>query len=1081
MEFIADLHIHSHYSRATSRECSPEKLDFWARRKGINLLGTGDFTHRAWRSELSEKLLSTGDGFYLLKDEYREPGRFSEVPVRFVVSGEISSIYKKNGRTRKVHNLILLPSLEAAEKLSLRLETVGNLHSDGRPILGLDSKILLDMTLTTCPDALFIPAHIWTPHFSVLGANSGFDSIDECYEDLSEHIYAVETGLSSDPPMNWRLSDLDRFALVSNSDAHSPANLAREANVFDSACTYPALYNALEKNDRSAFRGTVEFFPEEGKYHFDGHRNCGVQWEPSTTIAAGGICPVCGRKLTVGVLHRAEVLADRPEDFKPDGAREFISLTSLPTIIGASIGCGSASGKVVCTYEDMLGKLGAELSILRSVPIGDIKTVAGGLIAEGVRRVREGNLRLSAGYDGEYGVIEIFSELERREFTGQTVLFADLFTAKPVNRNRQSLTDRQSQNGGKKQDAGTENTAVDLDPYQHEAVTSGNGTHMVIAGPGTGKTRTLVGRIDYLISERHIAPGEITAVTFTNKAAIEMKNRCSTFLSGKKLRTLTIGTFHGICLQLLKEYTPENPPVLIDEVTASSIMHEVIDTLGISAKPSEILRKISRAKTLAAPAEESLNEDACRCSGMYQKKLASFGAIDFDDLLVETVNLLKAGVLKKTSLKRFGYLLVDEFQDINEIQYELVKQWGKCSGNVFIIGDPHQSIYGFRGASPRFFKLFQDDFPKTREITLTRNYRSPEAVVESAKCIISHCTDAATQPVRFSAVHSEKSSIRLVTTRSDFNEASFIAEEINRIVGGVDMLAAHRFSGGNRSYGFSDIAVLYRTHRQAEVIERRLIKEGIACRIAGRDTSLHSPAVSAVLACVKFTGNYNDIFSLMRILRYFNAATDIAAHYAAGERTPEHLQMVLDTNLLCNVSSILALCGEKVGKCSPQELLVLLSEALGCGDDESIGRLLQIAELSDDIPSLVNTVMLGSDADVLRNGFGRPQGDAVLLSTLHAAKGLEFPVTFICGVNDGMLPLQNSQGEIADIDEERRLFYVGITRAREQLICTAAAKRSFFGEMRESAPSRFADDFDDRYIVKETYRPEPVVRQMSLF
>ena len=292
--YIADLHIHSKYSRATSRDCDAPHLDFWARRKGIRLLGTGDFTHPAWRAELAEQLVPAEEGLYVLREEFRLPDRVGgeAFAPRFVLSGEISSIYKKGDRVRKVHNLILLPSLEDAENLSHRLEAIGNIHSDGRPILGLDSRDLLEITLDVCPQAVFIPAHIWTPHFSLFGAFSGFDTVEACFGDLTSYIHAVETGLSSDPPMNWRVSALDRFTLVSNSDAHSPARLGREANLLDAGLSYPALARAIQTGE--GFAGTVEFFPEEGKYHLDGHRSCQLCLTPAQTAAYGGRCPVCG-------------------------------------------------------------------------------------------------------------------------------------------------------------------------------------------------------------------------------------------------------------------------------------------------------------------------------------------------------------------------------------------------------------------------------------------------------------------------------------------------------------------------------------------------------------------------------------------------------------------------------------------------------------------------------------------------------------------------------------------------------------------------------------------------------------------
>lgn len=407
---IADLHIHSRFSMATSKEGTPENMDFWARKKGISLIGTGDFTHPVWREELKERLVSEGNGLYRLRDAYvkEESRKFPGEGTRFVVSGEISSIYKKNGKTRKVHNVILLPSLEAADAMAQRLEKIGNIHSDGRPILGLDSHDLLEMMLDVCPEGILIPAHIWTPHFSVLGAKSGFDSVEECFEELAPYIHALETGLSSDPAMNWRISKLDRYQLVSNSDAHSPSKLGREANLLDIDCSYEGLYRAIQTGE--GLEGTVEFFPEEGKYHFDGHRKCGVSLSPVEAERLGGICPVCGKKLTMGVDHRVEQLADRAEGFVKKDGKKYESLVPLPEVISACMGYSTASKKVQGCFEQMIQTLGTEFDILRNVPSEDIKSCAGERIAEGIENVRTGNVKRIPGYDGEYGKIELFDE-----------------------------------------------------------------------------------------------------------------------------------------------------------------------------------------------------------------------------------------------------------------------------------------------------------------------------------------------------------------------------------------------------------------------------------------------------------------------------------------------------------------------------------------------------------------------------------------------------------------------------------------------------------------------------------------------
>ena len=410
MKIIADLHIHSRFSMATSKEGTPENLDFWARKKGISLIGTGDFTHPVWREELKERLVSEGNGLYRLRDAYvkEESRKFPGEGTRFVVSGEISSIYKKNGKTRKVHNVILLPSLEAADAMAQRLEKIGNIHSDGRPILGLDSHDLLEMMLDVCPEGILIPAHIWTPHFSVLGAKSGFDSVEECFEELAPYIHALETGLSSDPAMNWRISKLDRYQLVSNSDAHSPSKLGREANLLDIDCSYEGLYRAIQTGE--GLEGTVEFFPEEGKYHFDGHRKCGVSLSPVEAERLGGICPVCGKKLTMGVDHRVEQLADRAEGFVKKDGKKYESLVPLPEVISACMGYSTASKKVQGCFEQMIQTLGTEFDILRNVPSEDIKSCAGERIAEGIENVRTGNVKRIPGYDGEYGNIELSDE-----------------------------------------------------------------------------------------------------------------------------------------------------------------------------------------------------------------------------------------------------------------------------------------------------------------------------------------------------------------------------------------------------------------------------------------------------------------------------------------------------------------------------------------------------------------------------------------------------------------------------------------------------------------------------------------------
>lgn len=423
MRFFADLHIHSRYSRATSRDMSLESLWKWAQLKGISVIGTGDFTHPKWLDELKVKLDTNSNNIFKLKESYcvEQIPSSCAADVFFILSAEISCIYSKNGKLRKVHIVVLVPDIATAEKVNRALSGIGNLSSDGRPILGLDAGKLLEIIMDACPDALFIPAHAWTPHFSVFGASSGFDSLEECFGELTPLIYAIETGLSSDPSMNWRLSALDSITLISNSDAHSAPKIGREANIFETDVSFESIRQALKT--KKGFIGTVEFFPEEGKYHYDGHRSCGVNLTPEETLHHNYLCPVCGRRVTVGVMHRVNNLADRPTGFKPHNATPFYSLIPLPEILSEIMKVGVNSKAVGKEYLQLLERLGNELKILMDTPIEDIRREGSDLLSEAISRMRAGNVHIVPGYDGEYGKVKIFQEVQRKEIRGQTRLF----------------------------------------------------------------------------------------------------------------------------------------------------------------------------------------------------------------------------------------------------------------------------------------------------------------------------------------------------------------------------------------------------------------------------------------------------------------------------------------------------------------------------------------------------------------------------------------------------------------------------------------------------------------------------------
>lgn len=422
MTFIADLHIHSRFSMATSKALNLSLLSTWAKRKGIQVLGTGDFTHPAWRKELERDLvLDEESGLYHIKDATPSSG-LSSADTLFCLQTEICAIYKKDGKTRKIHNLVYMPDLSSADRLSQKLAKIGNINSDGRPILKLDARDLLEIVLESSPKAALIPAHIWTPWFSLFGSKSGFDRIEDCYGDLTSHIFALETGLSSDPAMNRHLSALDSFAMISNSDAHSASTLGREANIFSGPASYDGIFSALrssakrenQENQACKFLGTCEFYPEEGKYHLDGHRDCNVVMEPQESIENNNLCPVCGKPMTIGVLHRVMELADRPKAADLPHEPESKMLVPLLEVLAQIMGLKSSSKKVFDKYEKCVQELAPEMDILCRLPESEIRAWWD-VLGEAVSRLRSGNVLINAGFDGLYGKIEIFKPEEKSE------------------------------------------------------------------------------------------------------------------------------------------------------------------------------------------------------------------------------------------------------------------------------------------------------------------------------------------------------------------------------------------------------------------------------------------------------------------------------------------------------------------------------------------------------------------------------------------------------------------------------------------------------------------------------------------
>ena len=725
--FRADLHIHSRYSRATSTKLTPRHLAAWGRVKGLDVLGTGDFTHARWRAELAEALeLDEASGLYRLRgplDLAAELPEYAGLPqapgtTLFMLQGEISSIYKRGGQVRKVHNLVYMPSIEAAERLCTKLEQVGNLASDGRPILGLDSRNLLEMVLETDPRAFLIPAHIWTPWFSIFGSKSGFNSMEECFGDLSGEIFALETGLSSDPDMNRLWSALDSYRLVSNSDAHSGENLGREANLFSGPASYDGIYQALKhQNGETRFLGTLEFFPEEGKYHLDGHRKCNVVLDPHETNALGGICPVCGKPLTVGVLNRVMELADRE---KPVHATDqtFLSLIPLPEILGEILGAGPKTKKVTAMHAKAVARFGSELAILQTVPAEELAKFLPPL-GEGIARMRRGDVVREGGYDGEYGTVRVFSEKEQRELTRGALLTGvapatmglslngHSAPAAPVKRTKRSeATKAPLAAEAPPAPVGTqtlmrreksEEPLRELPPKdnaaQQKAAAAGPGPVLVLAGPGTGKTRTLVQRVSRLLAQG-VSARSILAVTFTRRAASEMDERLRRVL-GEAAALPRTDTLHALAFELWHR-THDEAPVLLGEDSARRVFAE-----ANAEESPQRLRDAWDKIALAREKREALDEPHAQMLERYFRQKAGWNLADYTDLLEFWLEQIQTGLYTCP----FSHVLVDEIQDLSPLQLELLRAIIPSGQGFFGIGDPDQSIYGFSG-----FNVVVSDF-----------------------------------------------------------------------------------------------------------------------------------------------------------------------------------------------------------------------------------------------------------------------------------------------------------------------------------------------------------------------------------
>ncbi|MDR1417839.1 MAG: UvrD-helicase domain-containing protein [Endomicrobium sp.] len=979
MFFYADLHIHSKYSRATSKNCNLEELAIWSQKKGLSLISTGDFTHPAWFNEIKEKLVPAEHGVFKLKDDSEKKLLTNNYHLRFLLSVEISTIYKKGERTRKVHHIVFVPDFKSAENFRQKLSAVGNIVSDGRPILGLDSRDLLEITLESGEGSYIVPAHIWTPWFSILGSKSGFDSIKDCYRDLSEYIFALETGLSSDPEMNWRVSSLDQYRLISNSDAHSPAKLAREATVFDTTPDYFAVRKALKTGE--GYVGTVEFFPEEGKYHEDGHRKCNVCLTPEETKKLKGICPVCNKPLTIGVMHRVSELADRNgKDFIiPKTAGKVFSLVPLQEILSEIMQVGTSSKSVNIAYEKLIQKLGSELDILRNTPIDQISKNHSSLLGEAILRLRNGQVIKHAGFDGEYGVIKLFEQKELERKNSTNLMFDMEISTKPSKIEEKPVSSPKEIPELYYQNYNFDTPVLDnkgvlsgLDEYQLSAIKNTNKHLLIIAGPGSGKTTVLTKRIAYMVLENNIVPENFLAITFTRRAACEMNDRLNLLLP-KKYSTINTHTFHSLCFFILKE---------------NHAKAEISPNFKVASKHEMNLQK---------------------------EQISSESILNFDDLIIFTLKLLNDNPdITKLYQNKFKYISVDEYQDIDARQYELIRLLAPSDGNLFVIGDPNQAIYGFRGGDLKFFESFSKDYLLSQRISLKNNYRSTETIVNASNQMINSYDITA----KYDKPHEK---ITIHTAPTDKSEADFVVKTIENLIGGHSFFSiySNRSLGEETNLSFSDFAILYRTSSQLKPLVEALQRSGM-------------PFVK------------------------------------------------LSNDLLCDKKPIIQLLNKlKNDESVISQLNKLVDEFKEKIDDNILTYLIKLAQTYRMKNEFIHEVSLLSEIDALAK-----RADRISLLTLHSSKGLEFKCVFIVGVENGIIPFYRAQ-KLCDIEEERRLLYVGTTRAQQRLFLTRSIKRKWLGTYKNLEISPFLEKIERELLrfskPEKTFRAKDKSYQLDLF
>jgi superfamily I DNA/RNA helicase len=872
----------------------------------------------------------------------------------------------------------------------------------------------------------------------------------------------------------------------------------------------------METGNPDQFLGTFEFYPEEGKYHIDGHRACDISFWPTTTRKHDGRCPVCGKPLTLGVLYRVEELADRREGQKPLRSAPYFSIIQLKDILSEIFRVGPNSKKVKQAYQVTLNKLGSEFNILHNLDTVAIEQAGISLLPEAVERMRRHEINVIPGYDGQYGRVKIFKDHERAKLMGQQSLFKVAIQQPSESEPSPSQNgDQASQKvmpdpgiGGLKKDkakemnTGPQSLFSDLNKRQRQAVEHPDGRLLIVAGPGTGKTRTLTMRIAHLIIRKDVSPDNILAVTFTRKAAREMQQRLRTTLEDTPKMPL-VATFHSLCFKILNDLKKEQTEFIVDEDERKVLIREAIKQtqnhgIAVSQKPQKILNRIIAAKQQILSPEDltepdNITTDARMLAEVYhsyQNLLSIQGLNDYEDLIFKVVRLLETDpkVCQKYR-DRFQHIFVDEYQDLNHGQYRIIKALAPrntSNRNLCVIGDPDQAIYGFRGADVGYFTRFTDDYPDTAVVQLTRNYRSTETILDASFQVIQdhrlHATEART--------YSEKEGVKtihILELASPKAEAQAIAGVIAQLVGGTGFhsIDTGQVIDANLVYARSyvDFAVLVRTHQQIKIIAEVFDQAGVPFQIASRQNSLKSWGLPELISVLKVVQNHGSDVDLYNSLQLFSVSINknTADHFKSwciskrlsqlqgldkAKRFPVPGLSRAQQQKLIDFKEQLENIESRIGGMVVAEQLRYLSRLPALSvlvsteprSREAFNNLLALSEdYGNNIAEFLASAALDTDTDAYL-----PQAEKVSLMTMHAAKGLEFPVVFIAGCEKDLIPLNRQGAEPADPDEERRLFYVAMTRAMERLYLTRAKKRSVYGELLTRSLSPFVADIERR-------------------